>query len=135
MAARRLLFAFLIAVFVLGTASSASAATHGHITHRVAAMLRADAGGILHFVHPRQGVDGIHIHRPNTSGSLDVIGHLVASDEDTGQWDDDRYDAAMPRAPAPGVAIVRLAIVRSPAVHFPRPSSLHRFSGRAPPRS
>ncbi|HWJ55202.1 MAG TPA: VCBS repeat-containing protein [Vicinamibacterales bacterium] len=59
---------------------------------------------------------------------------LVAVDlpEEGPQWDDDRYDAAMPRAPAIA-AVIPVALVRLPSPVALHPVSLRPSSGRAPP--
>jgi hypothetical protein len=59
------------------------------------------------------------------------ITHAVNPDEGS-QWGDDRYDAAMPRAPD-AVADVPIAAVRVTTPVYVRPASFRRLSGRAPP--
>jgi hypothetical protein len=72
---------------------------------------------------------------PGRTSHLDVrrsrYERLQRSD-DGGQWDDDRYEAAMPRGPD-FVAAAPVALVRSASVVFVRPVSGRRSSGRAPP--
>lgn len=56
----------------------------------------------------------------------------VGRADDGWQWGDDRYDAAMPRAPDV-VAVVPVSLVRVSSFVPVRPVSLHRSFGRAPP--
>lgn len=69
-----------------------------------------------HGAGPVSGCRFARVHRP----------------EDGGQWGDDRYDAALPRAPAVAavmpVALVRIAVSLAAGPLSQRPSS-----GRAPP--
>lgn len=59
------------------------------------------------------------------------VGRLVKPDEGW-QWGDDRYDAAMPRAPDVASA-VSIRPVRLTSPLYVRPAPFRRFSGRAPP--
>jgi hypothetical protein len=57
----------------------------------------------------------------------------VSPGDDSGQWGVERYDAAIPRAPA-AITVIPVALVRFSPFVSARPLSLRRSSGRAPPR-
>lgn len=68
-------------------------------------------------------------HRMTSRGPRFVRVHRA---DEGSQWGDERYDAAMPRAPAAVIAIP-IALVRAPIVGHLRPVFIRHSSGRAPP--
>jgi hypothetical protein len=161
MPVRRFAFAVLTALLVLAAAAPAAAATgRGGGVRRMLRLLRAqpaiervavrdvDNDGRLDIVAaPRQG--GLMVWRNRGKGRFvpaaptraayrlpargPRFGRVHHCFDESGQWDDERYDAAMPRAPGAGADVVPVSFVHPLAASDIRPASLRPSSGRAPP--